>query len=136
VNPSELANDERYGENFEKEIRNAGGVDVQILGIGLNGHIAFNEPGSRFDSRTRLVTLADTSTVLPRQAISMGVGTILESRKILLLSSGEAKARILSQALEGPMTEALPASALQRHPDVTVIADLDSARYLSGKSTR
>jgi len=107
-------------ERYEQEIRAAGGIDLQILGIGRNGHIAFNEPGSRFDSRTRIVTVA---AEVPKTAITMGIGTIMESRRILLLASGEAKAGVLAAALEGPVTEELPASVLQRHPDVTVIAD-------------
>jgi glucosamine-6-phosphate deaminase len=107
-------------ERYELEIKDAGGIDLQILGIGRNGHIAFNEPGSLFDSRTRIVTLA---TDAPQTAITMGIGTIMESRRILLLASGEAKAGILAAALEGPIGENVPASVLQRHPDVTVIVD-------------
>lgn len=137
VNPEEFAINSHYCENFEKGIRDAGGVDLQILGIGRNGHIAFNEPGSRFDSRTRLVTLASPpANTSATQAITMGVATILESRKILLLSSGEDKARILAQAIDNPVSEAVPASALQFHSDVTVIADADSSGCLSAERTR
>jgi glucosamine-6-phosphate deaminase len=107
-------------ESYEVEIRDSGGIDLQILGIGVNGHIAFNEPGSSFASRTRIVTVASDAQ---KTAITMGIATILESRRILLLASGEAKAEILAAALEGPVTEDLPASVLQRHPDVIVIAD-------------
>jgi glucosamine-6-phosphate deaminase len=137
VNPSALAKDPYYCENFEREIRDAGGIGVQILGIGRNGHIAFNEPGSAVDSRTRLVTLESTHADLSvKQAITMGIGTILEARTILLLASGEEKARVLAQAIEGPLTRAIPASALQLHPDVTVIADKASSQNLTLERTR
>jgi len=115
---------ESYCHSIEELIRNAGGIDLQILGIGLNGHIAFNEPGSRFDSRTRVVTLAasDASNTL-RKAITMGIATILDARRILLLSSGASKSDMLATAIQGPVTEAVPASVLQRHPDVLVLTD-------------
>src|SRR5204862_5307304 len=112
---------ESYCDSFEETIRNAGGIDLQILGIGRNGHIAFNEPGSRFDSRTRVVTLeqGDASNT-PGTAITMGIATILDARRILLLSSGPQKAAILATAIQGPLTEAVPASVLQKHPEVLV----------------
>ena len=115
-------------QRYEDLIRESGGIDLLIVGIGLNGHIAFNEPGSSFDSRTRLVTLAPETIQaagqeIPHTAITMGIATILEARKILLLASGATKAEILRRALRGPVREAVPASALQRHRDVVVIAD-------------
>ena len=119
---------------YEEEIKRAGGIDLQILGIGRDGHIAFNEPGSSLGSRTRLKTLTEETIKdnarffqsmdeVPRFAITMGVGTILEARKILLLASGEQKAQIIAEAIEGPITSQVTASALQLHRDVVVIVD-------------
>ena len=122
---------ERYCDAFEREIRQSGGIDLQILGIGINGHIAFNEPGSAIDSRTRIVTLeAGGAPASPKTAVTMGVATILESHRILLLASGPQKAGVLAKALEGPVTPKTPASALQQHHDVVVIADKESAADL------
>src|SRR5262249_28500602 len=111
----------------------AGGIDLLIVGIGTNGHIAFNEPGSSFTSRTRVVNLAPETVAnaatqfgnnaVPKQAITMGIGTILESRHILLLASGTAKADRPRRPLHALKTEAVPASALQQHPDVIAILD-------------
>jgi glucosamine-6-phosphate deaminase len=119
---------------YEEKIRRAGGVDLQIVGIGRNGHLAFNEPGSPLDSRTRVVELtADTRAAnarfferaddVPREAMTQGVGTILEARRILLVADGDAKREALNAALHGPVTPQNPASALQLHPDVTVVTD-------------
>lgn len=130
--------------NYEEKIRAVGGLDAQILGIGRNGHIGFNEPGSARDSRTRLVTLdahtrrdaaADFrgETNVPRHAISMGVGTILDARRILLLAWGEGKARVLADAIEKPPTDSLPASFLQGHPAVEFHVDITAASELTPK---
>jgi glucosamine-6-phosphate deaminase len=116
--------------DVEESIRDAGGIDLQILGIGRNGHIAFNEPGSRLDSRTRVVQLAEPAPDFAKTAITMGIATILESRQILLLASGASKAEILSQAISGPVSDALPASALQLHANVTLMAEASSAAHL------
>ena len=110
-------------EKYEETIRRAGGIDLMVLGVGLNGHIAFNEPGSALTSRTRVVTLAPETVAPVRQGITMGVATILEARQILLLVSGTSKREILRRALEEPVQESLPASALQLHSNLTVIAD-------------
>lgn len=110
-------------EQYEETIRGAGGIDLLILGIGRNGHIAFNEPGSSFASRTRVVELAPETAAPARSGITMGVATILDARRILLLASGSEKRKVLKDALEGPLTESLPATALQLHFDVTVIVD-------------
>jgi glucosamine-6-phosphate deaminase len=115
-------------ERYEDMIRQTGGIDLLIVGIGTNGHIAFNEPGSPFDSRTRVVTLApetiqNAGIDIPHAAITMGIGTILDAGRILLLASGSKKAEILRRALRGPVSEAVPASAVQRHSDVIVIMD-------------
>src|SRR6266513_541595 len=117
-----------FCEWYERRIEECGGIDVQILGIGSDGHIAFNEPGSSLSSRTRLKTLAK-STIddnarffksrdeVPVYAITMGVGTILEARKILLLANGKKKADAVAAAVEGPVTSMITASALQMHED-------------------
>jgi glucosamine-6-phosphate deaminase len=126
---------------YDKQISAAGGVDVQLLGIGGNGHIGFNEPGSPLDSGTRLITLDERTrqdnarffaspAQVPTQAITQGIGTILQARRLVLLAFGKQKAKALAAALTGPVTPQLPASALQRHPDVIVLADPDAAGLL------
>jgi glucosamine-6-phosphate deaminase len=126
---------------YEEEIKRAGGIDIQVLGLGADGHIAFNEPGSSLGSRTRLKTLTkqtiddnarffDDPEQVPRFAITMGVGTILEAKEILLLASGANKADIVAQALEGPITAQVSASALQMHRHVTVIVDAEAGSKL------
>lgn len=127
---------------YEKKISAVGGLDLQILGIGRTGHIGFNEPGSGRESRTRLVTL-DALTRrdaardflgeanVPRYAITMGVGTILEARQIALLAWGEAKAQVVAQAIEQPPTDALPASFLQTHRNARVFLDRAAASQLT-----
>ena len=115
--------------------------DIQILGIGSNGHIAFNEPGTPFESETHVVTLAE-STVrdnarlfereedVPRRAFTMGLKNIMNAKKILILANGANKAKAILGLVKGEVTEALPASILQRHPDCTVIADEEAAKLL------
>jgi glucosamine-6-phosphate deaminase len=124
---------ENEADGYEQAIRASGGIDLLIAGLGTNGHIAFNEPGSSFESRTRQVDLAESTLAgmrarfseadLPKQAITMGVATILEARQIVMLVVGEAKKAALHRMIEGPVSEATPASALQRHGDVTIFAD-------------
>jgi len=132
---------ETYCAKYEKQIKEAGGIDIQILGLGSDGHIAFNEPGSSLASRTRKVTLArqtiddnarffDKREDVPVHAISMGVGTILEARKLLMVVNGENKADALAAAVEGPVTCMCTASALQLHPDAIVFADEKAAAKL------
>jgi glucosamine-6-phosphate deaminase len=126
---------------FERSIGQAGGIDLQILGIGANGHIAFNEPGSGLAGRTRLVHLSAATRranapsfapgEMPEAAITQGIGTILESRRIVLLASGESKAAAIAGAVEGPVTAMLPASALQWHPEVTLFVDFAAASQLT-----
>jgi len=126
---------------YEQRIQECGGIDVQILGIGSDGHIAFNEPGSSLSSRTRLKTLAQSTIEdnarfferkedVPIYAITMGVGTILEARKLLLLASGENKAEAVGAMVEGPVTAMNTASALQLHPEALVFLDESSAGQL------
>lgn len=131
-------------KRYEQAIAEAGGIDIQVLGIGNNGHIGFNEPGSTKDTTTRVVALTqstieanaryfDSIQEVPTQAVSMGIQTILGAKKIILLASGEAKAQAVSQMLEGELTADVPASLLQQHPDVTVIVDEEAASALSAK---
>ncbi len=138
-------NYEDYCASYEDAIRMAGGIDLQLLGIGRNGHIGFNEPTSSIGSRTRLKVLSqetmdDNSKSFapgeesPRCAITMGIGTILEARKILLLAAGEAKSSAVAKSIEGPITSAVSASALQLHPDVTFIIDDDAASQLTQRA--
>ena len=126
---------------YDRRIREGGGVDLQILGIGSNGHIAFNEPGSSLGSRTRVVgltrsTIADNSRYfaspedVPIQALSQGLGTILEARRIVLVASGENKAAAIAQLVEGGISARWPATVLQMHPEVVVVADEAAASRL------
>lgn len=132
-------------QRYERAIAAAGGIDIQVLGIGNNGHIGFNEPGSGPDTTTRVVQLTestiqanarffDTIDEVPTQAVSMGIRTILGAKKIVLLASGEAKAEAVRRMIEGEMTADVPASLLQEHPDVTVIVDEEAASRLSAKT--
>lgn len=132
---------EEYCAAYESAIRDAGGIDLQVLGIGRNGHIGFNEPASSFASRTRLKVLTSETIednrkffqpgeAMPECAITMGLGTILEARKILILAAGAAKARAVEKAIEGPITASVTASCLQWHPDVTFVIDEDAASQL------
>jgi len=146
--PDGLAEDpEAFCRSYEAMIDDVGGIHVQVLGIGSNGHIAFNEPGSSLASRTRVVdlteqTIKDNSRFfekkedVPTQALSMGVGTILEAEEILLLASGANKADAVARALEGPVTCMCPASALQLHSEVTFIVTEDAAAGLTRRIER
>ncbi len=135
-------NYDRYCASYEEDIRKAGGIDLQVLGIGRNGHIGFNEPTSSLASRTRLKVLSQETMddnaksfapgeVHPRCAITMGIGTILEARKIILLATGAAKAAAVAKSIEGPIASAVSASALQLHPEVTFIVDEQAASQLT-----
>lgn len=122
---------------YERDIRAAGGVDLCVLGIGRNGHIGFNEPGASFDSRTRVVRLAETTRRVnatdfegeraPERAISVGMRTISDSREALLLTSGANKARAVAAAVGGEVSKKVPASALRRHPNAAVLLDREAA---------
>lgn len=121
-------------QSYNQIIRDCGGIDLQLLGLGNNGHIGFNEPADNFEKETHCVDLT-ASTIeankrffasedeVPRQAYTMGIGNIMQARKILVIVSGESKADILKQVVSGPITPAVPASILQLHSDVTIIAD-------------
>lgn len=129
------------GPRYEAAIAAAGGVDLQLLGIGSDGHIGFNEPGSSLGSRTRLKTLnaqtrRDNARFfaslhdVPHHVLTQGIGTILDARHLVLLAFGESKAAPVAQAVEGPVTAMVPASALQLHPHVTVVVDEAAASRL------
>ena len=133
---------ETHCERYEEMIDDVGGTDCQVLGIGGNGHIGFNEPGSSLASRTRAVklteaTIRDNSRFfksmdeVPKRAITMGIGTVLEAEKILLLATGTNKVKAVAAALEGPVSVKVPASALQLHPDVTYVITEDAAAGLT-----
>jgi len=127
---------------YERRIGECGGIDLQILGIGTDGHIAFNEPTSSLSSRTRLKTLSkmtiddnarffERRENVPVYAITMGVGTILDARRLVLVASGKTKAKAIAQAVEGPVTSMVTASALQMHREATVMVDDAAAAGLT-----
>lgn len=137
-----LAGIEHAGEDYEAAIRDSGGVALQILGIGTDGHIGFNEPGSSFASLTRVKTLTeqtrednarffDSIDDVPRHCITQGLGTILRAHHLVLLAFGEGKAEAVAGAVEGPLTASLPGSAIQLHPHATVIVDETAASRLA-----
>jgi glucosamine-6-phosphate deaminase len=130
---------EKAADAYEKAIAKAGGIDLQILGVGSNGHIAFNEPGSSLGSRTRPKTLTDETLaqyrkpgqeLVSRFAITMGVGTIMDARRLLMMVSGAGKADIVRQFVEGPITAEIPATVLQLHPRAVVVLDEAAASRL------
>lgn len=138
VDPCDL---EKYCARYEEEIRKAGGIDLQVLGIGGNGHIGFNEPGSSLASRTRIKTLApqtvednrryfDALHAVPLHVITMGIGTILEAGELCLLGFGEKKAQAVAASVEGPLSAFVPASALQLHRKAAVYLDEPAAALL------
>ena len=128
-------------ERYERSIKSVGGIDLQILGIGRNGHIAFNEPSSSLASRTRVTRLSrrtiqdnarffDSEDSVPTHSVTMGIGTILEARHCLLMAFGEDKKEAVTRAVEGPVSASLPASALQLHPQVKIFLDEKAASGL------
>ena len=132
----------KHCAEFEKKIEEAGGIDLQILGIGNNGHIGFNEPGSSIYSKTRLINLENSTRLanayefanisqVPRLAITMGISVILKAKKILLLAWGPAKASVIQKSVEGNVTEQVPASLLQQHNDCTFLVDEAAASELT-----
>ena len=126
---------------YETKIEDAGGIDIQVLGIGHNGHIGFNEPCEDFPVATHPVDLTESTIQansrlfddvadVPRRAVTMGIGTIMKARKVLVVANGEGKADIVSEAFTGPVVPEVPASVLQLHPDVTVVLDAAAAAKL------
>ena len=143
--PNGMANDlDAECGRYEAVIKRTGGIDLQLLGIGKAGHIGFNEPLSALRSRTRVKALTPTTLKqnapffggedrMPRRAITMGVGTIIEARRCLLLATGKSKAEIIARAVEGPISSMVTASALQLHPRCTVVVDEEAAQDLKEK---
>ncbi len=132
---------EHAGDDYERALAEAGGVDLQLLGIGTDGHIGFNEPGSSFASLTRVKTLTqqtrednarffDSVDDVPKHCITQGLGTILRARHLVLLAFGAGKAAAVAGAVEGPVTASLPGSAIQLHPHTTVLVDEAAASEL------
>ena len=126
---------------YEDKINQSGGIGLQVLGIGNNGHIGFNEPSQEFSNETNYVRLADDTITansrffnsideVPKHAITMGIYTIMMAKEILLIATGPSKAKILKEALLGPITPTVPASVLQLHHNVSVVTDLEASKYL------
>jgi glucosamine-6-phosphate deaminase len=131
-------------ERYESLIKELGGVDLQLLGIGENGHIGFNEPGTSFQSRTHIVELTECTRVanaryfdglatVPTHAITMGIATIMKSKQILLLASGAKKAQVVATLMDGKIDKNVPASVLKMHPNVTIIADAEALSLVKEK---
>ncbi len=132
------------GDDYEQQIKAKGGIDIQLLGIGRNGHVGFNEPSSCLASRTRVKTLTQATIddnarffsddeYQPHLSITMGIGTIMESKQIILLATGESKAEAIQATVEGPLSASCPASALQMHLSTTLIIDDAAASKLKDK---
>ena len=137
-------NPTEFSAEYEKKIKEVGGIDLQVLGIGRDGHIGFNEPGTPLDTRTHLAKLANQTIednarffgkkeYVPKFVITMGPQTVFEAKKILLLASGENKAEAVAKFTEGPITPQITASILQKHPDTIVVLDEVAASKLKGK---
>ncbi|MBJ7550548.1 glucosamine-6-phosphate deaminase [Marinomonas ostreistagni] len=141
MNVAEL---EQSAKDYELAIQHAGGIDLQILGIGVNGHIGFNEPTSSFASRTRIKTLSESTVEAnkrffsddefqPHLALTMGIGTILDAKAVLLMATGKGKAGAVKAMIEGPLTSMCPASVLQQHEKATIVLDEEAASELALK---
>jgi glucosamine-6-phosphate deaminase len=125
---------------YEKAIKDAGGIDIQLLGIGTNGHIALNEPGSALDSRSRVVALTSSTlrsnkslfkeSEIPLTALSMGIGTIMEAKECMLIATGESKANIIQKIVNGDINSHIPATALKAHKNFKLILDRDAAKLI------
>lgn len=143
--PNGMADDDKAeAARYEEEIKHAGGIDIQLLGIGRDGHIGFNEPLSSLGSRTRAKALtpetyAQNSPLfenpedMPKRAFTMGVGTIMDARRVFMLVTGAEKADIFAKAIEGPVTSMISATALQLHPNTVVVCDEAAAKNLAGR---
>jgi len=139
-----VENIEEQCDWYEEQIKLAGGIDLQILGIGGNGHIAFNEPGASLGSRTRIKTLSEqtrkdnsrffnTMDEVPKYAITMGIGTIMDCHRLLLMASGKSKAVAMKNTIEGPITAMVPATIVQMHRYAMIYIDEEAAAHLSGE---
>ena len=131
-------------KNYDKKIKESGGIDLQVLGIGRNGHIGFNEPDSKFSSKTREISLTETTIEdnarffenkkdVPKKAVTMGIATIMDAKKIILIASGKNKSQAIFDALLGKVSTKIPASIIQRHKNVIVILDKEAAQKLVKK---
>lgn len=141
--PSGILNEtDQTIKEYEQKIKEVNGIDIQILGVGQNGHIGFNEPNRFLNKNTHIETLTDETiksnarffneiNVVPKKAITMGIGNILETRKIIFMAYGSEKAYAVKKTLNGKITTEYPSSFLQLHPDVTVILDKEAAKFLS-----
>ena len=125
---SQAKNPTKECQDYEAKIQAAGGLDLAVLGIGVNGHIAYNEPGTSFDSLTHLAKLQNQKFEF---GLTMGIKTIMAASKIILLAKGSEKAAIVKRAVEGPVSEACPASVLQTHQDATFLLDREAGRFLA-----
>jgi glucosamine-6-phosphate deaminase len=139
--PVQLVKEGRAGEHYEELIQQASGIDLQLLGLGVNGHIGFNEPGTSFESTVHVVRLKeetrqdnarffDSIEEVPNFAITMGIKDILRAKKILLIASGQNKAMAIKEMLEGKIREEVPCTILQNHPDVVVVLDKAAASLI------
>lgn len=140
--PNGIAEDlEEECRKYEEEIEKAGGIDLQILGIGINGHIGFNEPDESIETKTHVVTLTEktinankrffkSAEEVPRKAITMGLGSIMKAKKIVLLASGKNKAEAIKETIKGQLTTKVPATVLALHPDVIIIIDKEAASLI------
>jgi len=144
--PDGMADDiHAFCDWYEQKILDHGGIDIQLLGIGHNGHIGFNEPGSSLGSRTRVKTLTQTTleanarffdddvSQVPKYAITMGIGTILDAEQVLLVANGEGKADAIATTVEGPITAQVPATVVQMHRKATLVLDVAAASKLTGE---
>ncbi len=131
-----------YCKEYDEKIDRLGGIDLQVLGIGRTGHIGFNEPGSSEKSGTRMITLDQVTRIdaasdffseanVPKKAITMGVGTILKSKKIILMAWGEGKGGVIKKTVEGPVTDQIPATFVQNHPNAEIVLDDAAASQLT-----
>lgn len=139
--PSGLGDLEANCRIFDEKVVKAGGIDLQLVGIGTNGHIAFNEPGTPFDSKTHIANLSEETIEanskdflskedIPKRAVTMGIQSIMETKKIVMVAFGKSKANAIKKMIEGPIHVDMPASILQKHPDVTVFLDQEAASLL------
>ncbi len=140
--PQNLSSPQLASSAYEKTIQDLGGLDLQLLGIGLNGHVGLNEPGSPKSSRTRVVSIAESTRVanqnefssldeVPTQALTLGMATLAEAKNLWLIANGEKKSDIILKFLKGEVSENVPATLLRDHPGLTVFLDKNSAKKLS-----
>lgn len=139
--PSGMGDLEAGCRIYDEKIKNAGGIDIQLIGIGTNGHIAFNEPGTPFNSRTHIAELSEETIMansknflsmkdIPKRAVTMGIQSIMEAKQIVMVAFGKNKAKAIQEMIDGPITTKLPASVLQQHTEVSAYLDIEAAASL------